>query len=643
MNISAQLFLETLFAGKLPELFILIWRKVAPKQHLSHWFTDPTDAAKFIEDDPTELYYGVGASPENYGPKNRCKKIDIAGCGLVALDIDVAHADSRVHKKGDRLPPTQADAIELAKSMPVPPSALVSSGYGLHAYWLLDAFQVFNDDAARDDFAAMAMGWNRLGQRKATAMGWQMDSTFDLSRVLRVPGSVNAKIPEDPQTATVLKWHPERRYTPDEIKKHLPAAPELPKPKPKPAKAAPVQTCPTTAVEIIPRDRILPGSADFDIEKRRLEQVLTLDPDVLLDREKLSTLLEYDEAAARAWDNQQLPKKKNGPSEFDQRLANAAASFDWNDQAICDLMLAHRRVQGHEMKLDNANYYARTVLGAAIRNNVINLSTPLPEDKKETRTPEEALDAATCEPEPAPGDAQGEPEVKSIVESGPPEPEIECGGSGESASEGKQTGVDDNGGCDTFLGVFSARTGLAVTGLVRYDLENPVFYLQLKGGHDIRLGAISNVIYFGNFRKMVAAHTLFLMPDLKKGDWGKLGRGLLSRCKVIEVAPDATDAGAICVWLKDYLAGKPDDLTTQEAVDRGQPFIRKKRWHLFMGAFWNWCNRRKGCNLTKNEFMLVFRRSVGYSTSVKYKDEDGKWSNRGAWKVTKLKIQVNHK
>ena len=83
------------------------------------------------------------------------------------------------------------------------PTILVKSGGGIHAWWRLVE--------RLDDMAA----WKSRQKMLAKALG--SDSTVcNPSRVMRVPGFVNWKYPEQP-VARVVEMHPERRYGFDEV------------------------------------------------------------------------------------------------------------------------------------------------------------------------------------------------------------------------------------------------------------------------------------------------------------------------------------------------------------------------------------------------------------------------------------------
>lgn len=80
---------------------------------------------------------------------------------------------------------------------PIPPSIIVDSGHGIHAYWLLR-------DAAPVADASLAM--------KGIAKDIGGDHTHDPARILRVPGTFNHKDPDNVVPVRLLRLDTTRRY-----------------------------------------------------------------------------------------------------------------------------------------------------------------------------------------------------------------------------------------------------------------------------------------------------------------------------------------------------------------------------------------------------------------------------------------------
>lgn len=97
------------------------------------------------------------------------------------------------------------------------PSALVNSGHGFHAYWLYETPTILNGPETRADAARRQAAW-------VTYVGGD-GGAKDLARILRVPGTVNAKREPVPVTLVYLT---DDAYTPEEFDKLLEEAPSAP-------------------------------------------------------------------------------------------------------------------------------------------------------------------------------------------------------------------------------------------------------------------------------------------------------------------------------------------------------------------------------------------------------------------------------
>lgn len=100
-----------------------------------------------------------------------------------------------------------SDPLEgLAKlqSMEQPPSLIVNSGNGLHAYWLLDQFTTDVDGVKARNLGLIV----QLNDGKKDGIA---DSCYDLARILRLPGTYNVKR-DEPKLCKIIEIHPERVY-----------------------------------------------------------------------------------------------------------------------------------------------------------------------------------------------------------------------------------------------------------------------------------------------------------------------------------------------------------------------------------------------------------------------------------------------
>ncbi len=107
----------------------------------------------------------------------------------LAADLDIAGPG---HKTRKPLPPNATAAVHIIDETGLPePSLWIRSGGGLYAWWLLDQPHTINGDLAT--IQRLASRWQAVITATAERLGWSYGSVGDLSRVLRIPGTVNRK------------------------------------------------------------------------------------------------------------------------------------------------------------------------------------------------------------------------------------------------------------------------------------------------------------------------------------------------------------------------------------------------------------------------------------------------------------------
>jgi hypothetical protein len=81
----------------------------------------------------------------------------------------------------------ESEGLAILALHDIPPSVIVSSGGGVHGYWLLSEPVLIENDGQRDDIEQTLQGLS-------LSLGAKADkSVRDLARVLRMPGTVNTK------------------------------------------------------------------------------------------------------------------------------------------------------------------------------------------------------------------------------------------------------------------------------------------------------------------------------------------------------------------------------------------------------------------------------------------------------------------
>jgi putative DNA primase/helicase len=190
------------------EGYMTLWTKHDKK---TYWLpldnlNNIAETALSIEKD---VYFGVGiASQKNV--KGRLFADDITGVPGLWIDLDL---------KDDKHPNNPTDVkilLDYVNKLPFEPSIIIFSGHGIHCHWLFREFLNIESDAERQQIKSLFKGWQEFIRKGANILGWKVDSTHDLSRVLRLPGTVNYKYPDSPVDVTVIANNP-RRYNPSDF------------------------------------------------------------------------------------------------------------------------------------------------------------------------------------------------------------------------------------------------------------------------------------------------------------------------------------------------------------------------------------------------------------------------------------------
>lgn len=323
-------FLSTLFAGKPKDQAILIWTKV---DKFSRYFKDPHEAQTRSEAlaHTSDVYFGVcTASGEFAKVKSNSKKRptieEVVGCPALFLDLDYGES----HQKKN-IPPTEKDAIALVMRMPCPPTYIVNSGNGLHAYWMLSEFYLIKNDEDRKLIDSMSYSWQAKCKKLAADFDWDIDSTFDLARILRVPGTLNRKT-SNLKDVTVLQYS-EQTYTIKQLQDYLDGV-----------------------LVSSPSRRVKPASSED-------ADALILDPKASVNFEKYNELCREEPKFKQSFERTRKNMKDTSPSSYDMSLATYAANAGWTDQEIVNLIIASRKLHNNDLKL-REDYYRRTLARA---------------------------------------------------------------------------------------------------------------------------------------------------------------------------------------------------------------------------------------------------------------------------------------
>lgn len=208
-------FLRTLY-GASPQGCLALWSLSDKK---TQWF-EANELALIAETAlqlaaQDDVYFGLGLQRECLTENQRGTAKDVIAIPGLWIDIDVkdpAH-------KGLAYPPTKEDALKTVAVFPLQPTVIVDSGHGFHVWWLFKRLWVFGTEGDRQRAQRLSTDFQQTLQEIAARQGWTIDSTQDLSRILRLPGTWNRK--REPVRVHVTEIHKTARYDPEELAKYL--------------------------------------------------------------------------------------------------------------------------------------------------------------------------------------------------------------------------------------------------------------------------------------------------------------------------------------------------------------------------------------------------------------------------------------
>jgi hypothetical protein len=344
MGSETRSFLETVFDGKPDALYILIWTL---SDKASHWFQRIDDAVRFVESlDNRDVYVGTGLSARDHGLYKRCKSDEIAGSVGVFVDIDLrsdAHPFSA-------LPSTIEEALSILPPE-FPPSFVIMTGNGIHAWFLFAEPYIFENDEERTFAASLANRWNTLIRDNARLKGLKFECLGDLARVLRIPGTLNCKVAADTKKVSIYT-RANSRYNPSDL------------------------------IEFLDDLRIPDREAEESASKQRAQQFLnmpvSIDLHATVPPGRLDDWIASDPRFKGTWYRQRQDLKDQSQSGYDLALAHFGLREGLRKQEIVDLITHHRRIHKQKPRT-TPDYFERTLSKAAQHAPIANKSGADPE------------------------------------------------------------------------------------------------------------------------------------------------------------------------------------------------------------------------------------------------------------------------
>lgn len=336
---AALLFFKILFGTKRKEHLLLIWNK-ANKQ--SNWFDSIEKAAAFSAEQAKkpghDLYVGTGLieqKPAEDAHKKRIKNDEVSTIGGFWLDVDIKH---ELHKK-QNLPETYEEAIALVESFEIKPTFIINSGHGLQAWWCFD--EVWNF-ASVDEHAEAYNLSKRLQyffKAEAAKLNWDVDSTFDLSRIFRIPGTINYK--SERKAVEILQQNESLPI--ETLKKAILALPQLEDVETANKSKSSIKSAPPLSKSDLPNDIV--------VNARRT-----------VSASEISARCANDRQFNLTWNRKRKDLQDQSASSYDYAIINYGIKNNLSNQEIVDLMIEWRKSHNEDLKLDRReSYYAYTL------------------------------------------------------------------------------------------------------------------------------------------------------------------------------------------------------------------------------------------------------------------------------------------
>jgi hypothetical protein len=333
-NNESRKFLNEIFGNKPDGTFINIC-VIKNEITKSNWFQDIEKAAVFVESlykNPVDVYLQCGFTNSDLGPHRRGKKVDIAGVMALFMDIDFKSA------KKPKCPPGLQEALSLVNDHGTDPSIINHSGNGVHSWWCLKEPLIFENG----DFQTFEMANRRMQETikfRASERGWSgLDSTFDCTRLLRIPGTFNCKEDTNLRPVKIVSNNGRRYGDLSEFDEFL-----------------------------IPEDQIQKSEIVTMEDRSKISQGLVLNPNAEPPADMLDDFLETDLRFKDTWQRKRTKKdlKDQSASGYTMSLVDFLVEAGLEDQIIADFVISFYRRHGEDMeKAIRPDYIPRTIVKA---------------------------------------------------------------------------------------------------------------------------------------------------------------------------------------------------------------------------------------------------------------------------------------
>jgi P4 family phage/plasmid primase-like protien len=195
---DARTFLDALWPLGIPEGSHLVITTQIPGERVCNYKVEDTYRGTVHQD----RHVWVNVAARRLGTEARGRTEDLTWIPALWADLDVEEgAPEGVHRTGSCFE-TRAAAMDFLMGFPVKPSMIVSTGYGYSAWWILGEPETAA--AAEPILAALKATVMRLSEGRTDP------AVYDTARMMRLPGTMNVKVPEAPQPCEIVSTWPAR-------------------------------------------------------------------------------------------------------------------------------------------------------------------------------------------------------------------------------------------------------------------------------------------------------------------------------------------------------------------------------------------------------------------------------------------------
>ena len=538
---TPQEFLTTLW-GDSPPGKVLVWTLPGKA---STWYSDfDTVDEDMRTHDDDEVYTGVGIAPQQgvrLTSRNRLKERQVAGIPGLWADIDVDHP---VHKRAPWLPPDREQAIDAIGELPFRPTVLVDSGHGLQAWWLFKEPWLFSCPEERDLARRAAQWWHRTIQGVFAQHEWTLDATFDLARVMRLPGTWNNKDRDDRRRVEVVE-QTGQQYSREDLLSLVPEDFE--------------------ATEMGSKN----GGGGNTRRSTPPGSQLVLNPDAAPHLLMMETLLDLDPHFRRSWEHNRRDLPDQSPSGYDMSLASRAVQAEWPDQEVVNLLIAFRRKHHLDPKL-RTDYYEAT-LDKARR--------PI----EHARTVREALDRVTPSETDGDGNAAGDQNKDE---------------------DGNQTVEDEEERRARILEALSAVFDKIIVAKVERFRSRSTTYVMTTDRGSVYLNSTKDILVQSRFMERVADGTQQVLNlQVGKARWPDVAQLILDACVDRDMGEVASPEIECEAWVDMYLLDRGVLEDKHDAAAEQAPLLNESRIHIHLYDFRGWLHTQLGITIAPEDLV----------------------------------------